>query len=73
MMNKRKPSRQKTPMELQDPESAPPVARLGSEIKAKIGHQLRIMYGEIVNEGVPDRFAEILRGLDDPENKGSEK
>jgi Anti-sigma factor NepR len=31
------------------------------------------MYGEIVNEGVPDRFAEILRGLDDPDNKGSEK
>jgi hypothetical protein len=34
------------------------------DIKAKIGQQLRCKYGEVVKEGVPDRFAHILRGLD---------
>ena len=38
---------------------------LGADTKAKIGLQLRSMYGELVGQGVPDRFAEILRGLDD--------
>ena len=59
-------------MELQDSQSTP-VAKLGPDIKAKIGQQLRVMYGEIVNQGVPDRFVEILRGLDDPDNEGSGK
>jgi hypothetical protein len=44
------------------------VAKLGPDIKAKIGQQLRIMYGEIVGQGVPDRFVDILRGLDGPDN-----
>jgi hypothetical protein len=39
--------------------------KLGSEIKAKIGQQLRTMYADVVNQGVPDRFAEILRKLDE--------
>ena len=49
------------------------MAKLGPDIKAKIGQQLRIMYGEIVNQGVPDRFVEILRGLDEADNEGSKK
>jgi Anti-sigma factor NepR len=52
-------------MDLQGNEMAP-VAKLGPEIKAKIGQQLRMMYGEVVNQGVPERFVEILRGLDIP-------
>jgi hypothetical protein len=63
-MNSRKPSRQRPPLDLQEPRH-PPVVKLGPDIKAKIGQQLRIMYGEIVSQGVPDRFVEILRGLDD--------
>jgi hypothetical protein len=39
--------------------------KLGSEIKAKIGQQLRAMYADVVNQGVPDRFSEILRKLDE--------
>jgi hypothetical protein len=39
--------------------------KLGSEIKAKIGQQLRSMYADVINQGVPDRFAEILRKLDE--------
>jgi hypothetical protein len=57
-------------MDLQETETAP-VVRLGPEIKAKIGQQLRLIYGEVVNQGVPERFVEILRGLDDPTEKGS--
>ncbi|HKD29788.1 MAG TPA: NepR family anti-sigma factor [Xanthobacteraceae bacterium] len=48
-----------------------PVAKLGTDVKAKIGQQLREMYDEIVEQGVPDRFAQILRGLDDPNDESS--
>jgi Anti-sigma factor NepR len=37
--------------------------RLGPEIKARIGQQLRAMYSDVVSQGVPDRFSEILRRL----------
>ena len=70
-MNRRRPSRQRQPLDLQS-QGGVPVAKLGPDIKAKIGQQLRIMYGEIVNQGVPDRFVEILRGLDGPDDEGSQ-
>jgi hypothetical protein len=41
--------------------------RLGRDVQGKIGQQLRAMYDDVVNDGVPDRFAEMLRKLD--ENK----
>jgi len=47
------------------------VARLGADIMAAIGRQLRLMYAEIVAQGVPEHFAEILRRLDEPSNEGS--
>jgi putative toxin-antitoxin system antitoxin component (TIGR02293 family) len=37
------------------------------EIRAKIGHQLRSMYDDVVT-GVPGRFAELVRRLDKPED-----
>jgi hypothetical protein len=40
------------------------IAKLNPDIKSKIGQQLRVMYEEVVCQGVPDRFVEILRGLD---------
>ena len=43
---------------------------LGPEAMAAIGRELRAMYAEIIAEGVPERFAEILRRLDDPSNEG---
>ena len=49
-----------------------PVAKLGTDVKAKIGQQLRVIYDDIVGQGVPERFVEILRGLDDPtDDEGS--
>lgn len=48
--------------------------RLGRDVQSKIGQQLRAMYDGVVSEGVPDRFDEMLRQLDerkDQDNKGS--
>jgi hypothetical protein len=51
--------------------------RLGRDVQSKIGQQLRAMYDGVVNEGVPDRFTEMLRRLDEQknaeENSNSEK
>jgi hypothetical protein len=43
----------------------PPKGRLSRDTQRKIGQQLRAMYTDVVNEGVPDRFADLLRRLDD--------
>jgi hypothetical protein len=40
---------------------------LNAEIQSRIGHQLRAMYDDVVRQGVPDRFAELIRKLDGPE------
>jgi hypothetical protein len=51
--------------------------RLGRDVQSKIGQQLRAMYDNVVNEGVPDRFVEMLQRLDEQknveENSNSEK
>lgn len=39
-------------------------AKLGRDVQARLGQQLRAMYDEVVNQGVPDRFAELLNRLD---------
>jgi hypothetical protein len=38
---------------------------VGFDHKARIRQQLRATYSDIVNQGVPDRFSEILRRLDE--------
>lgn len=42
---------------------------LNAEIQSRIGHQLRAMYDDVVRQGVPDRFAELIRKLDVPEQQ----
>ncbi|HET9904899.1 MAG TPA: NepR family anti-sigma factor [Xanthobacteraceae bacterium] len=39
-------------------------ASIGRDIQAKIGDQLRAMYEDVVSQGVPDRFADLLRRLE---------
>jgi hypothetical protein len=39
-------------------------ATLGREIQTKIGEQLRALYDDVVGQGVPDRFVELLQRLD---------
>jgi hypothetical protein len=40
---------------------------LNAEIQSRIGHQLRAMYDDVVRQGVPERFAELIRKLDGAE------
>ncbi len=44
--------------------------RLGREIQTRIGHQLRALYDDVVSQGVPDRFVDLLRQLDQDSDKG---
>jgi hypothetical protein len=44
---------------------------LNAEIQSRIGHQLRAMYDDVVRQGVPDRFAELIRKLDSPQAEAS--
>ena len=46
--------------------------RLDKETQAKIGQQLRAMYDEVVRQGVPDRFADLLRQLEQREAEDKE-
>jgi len=44
-------------------------AKLGREVQARLGQQLRAMYDDVVNQGVPDRFADLLNRLEGSPNK----
>ena len=37
---------------------------LGGDIRGKIGRQLREMYDDVLAQGVPDRFVELLNRLE---------
>ena len=47
-------------------------ARLGRDVQQKIGQQLRAMYDDVVKEGVPDKFRDMLRQLDGSDDNSSE-
>jgi hypothetical protein len=42
-------------------------ARLGREVQARIGQQLRAMYDDVVNQGVPQNITDLVRRLSDQE------
>jgi Anti-sigma factor NepR len=68
-MTDRKPGR---PIQRLAQEEWPKVhsdASLGPDIQTKIGEQLRALYNDVVDQGVPDRFAELLRRLDQQGDK----
>lgn len=44
-------------------------AKLGREVQARLGQQLRAVYDDVVNQGVPDRFVDLLKQLDNKDNK----
>ena len=64
----RKPVGPPSPMEPEATTRRPP-ARLGRDVQAKIGQQLRAIYDDVVHQGVPDRFAELLNRLDERDEK----
>ena len=43
--------------------------KLGRDVQARLGQQLRAMYDDVVNQGVPDRFTELLNRLDGNKDK----
>jgi hypothetical protein len=69
IMNKSRSSQQKTKVDVRASERV----KLGPDIKAKIGQQLRLMYGQVVDRGVPNRFVEMLKRLNDPTGEGSKE
>ncbi|EAQ36761.1 hypothetical protein NB311A_15877 [Nitrobacter sp. Nb-311A] len=49
---------------MKDSKPSPAKGGLNAEIQSRIGHQLRAMYDDVVRQGIPDRFAELIRKLD---------
>jgi hypothetical protein len=49
------------------PNTKPP--KLNREVLARLGQQLRAMHDDIVNQGVPDRFANLVNRIDGGGNK----
>jgi hypothetical protein len=49
---------------MKDSKPSPGKGGLNAEIQSRIGHQLRAMYDDVVRQGVPDRFTELIRKLD---------
>jgi hypothetical protein len=47
--------------------------KLGRDVMAAIGRELRVMHADIVAEGVPEQFAEILRRLDESGGEGAKR
>jgi hypothetical protein len=71
-MNERKPVGQQKPMETaatQAKKTDSKPGKLGREVQARLGQQLRAMYDDVVNQGVPDRFADLLNRLEGNGNK----
>lgn len=68
-MSTRKPGQPSEKMHT-DSTGDKPHSGLNREIQSKIGQQLRAMYDDVVQEGVPDRFAELLRRIDNPSDEG---
>jgi hypothetical protein len=66
-MNERKPVGQQNPMEAaatRNKKLTAKPAKLGRDVQARLGQQLRAMYDEVVNQGVPDRFNDLINRLD---------
>jgi hypothetical protein len=70
MSDERKPVGQQKPMQTtasKKSDSKP--GKLGREVQARLGQQLRAMYDDVVSQGVPDRFADLLNRLEGNGNK----
>jgi hypothetical protein len=67
MNDREKPVGQQKPMETpatRTKKSEAKPAKLGREVQARLGQQLRAMYDDVLNQGVPDRFADLIKQLD---------
>lgn len=67
MNDREKPVGQQKPMETaanRTRKSEAKSAKLGREVQARLGQQLRAMYDDVLNQGVPDRFADLIKRID---------
>ncbi len=74
-MNERKPVGQQKPMETaatRTKKNGAKPAKLTRDVQVRLGQQLRAMYDDVVNQGVPDRFVELLNQLNGDGNKESQ-
>jgi hypothetical protein len=66
-MNDRKPLGQQRQMETaatnRSKKGPPKPAKLSREVQARLCQQLRAMYDEVLNEGVPDRFNDLVNRI----------
>jgi len=71
MNDDHKPAGRKTVMEtaVSRKKSDAKTARLGRDVQARLGQQLRAMYDDVVSQGVPDRFSELLNRLNGDGNE----
>jgi hypothetical protein len=60
-----KPAMETTPIP-----SSPPDAIVAADLQVQIGRQLRAVYDEVVEEGVPDRFLRLLEELERKKAEG---
>lgn len=44
-------------------------AKLPRDVQARLGQQLRAMYDDVVNQGVPDKFVDFVNRIDGSGNK----
>jgi hypothetical protein len=71
-MNERKTVGLQKPMETADirnRKTNPKPAKLSREVQARLGQQLRAMYDDVVNQGVPERFIELVKRIDGDKSK----
>ena len=65
-MTERKPVGQQKPMETAETRNRKTnekPAKLSREVQARLGQQLRNLYDDVVNQGVPDRFTDLLNQI----------
>jgi hypothetical protein len=67
-MKNRKPVGPPQPMDV-EANPGKTTARLGRDVQAKIGQQLRAFYDDVLQQGVPDRFTDLLNRLDERNDK----
>jgi hypothetical protein len=71
-MTERKPVGQQKPMETAETRNRKAnekPAKLSREVQARLGQQLRTMYDDVVSQGVPDRFTDLLNQINVDGNK----
>jgi hypothetical protein len=74
-MTERKPVGQQKAMDTADTRTRKTntkPAKLSREVQARLGQQLRSMYDDVVNQGVPDRFADLINRIDGDGNKSGQ-